>query len=101
MIVDRITAGTDPAKPIAFTLGRNCNGAHALLGDHWIPVRKAVLEVLKRHFMVVLRVIDEYLTSLMCHDCHNTGKLIPGGVNLIGSTALALVVTWIATSTLS
>jgi transposase len=34
---------------------------------------KAVLDVLKRHFKVVL--IDEYLTSQMCHNCHN--KLIP------------------------
>jgi transposase len=32
-----------------------------------------VLDILKRHFMVVL--IDKYLTSQMCHSCHN--KLIP------------------------
>jgi transposase len=41
-------------------------------------VCKAVLDILKRHFMVVL--IDEYLTVLtsqMCHSCYNNLKLIP------------------------
>jgi hypothetical protein len=73
-ILDMITEVTvDPAKPIVIALGQNNKGARACLGDRWMPVCKAVLDILKRHFMVVLT--DEYLTSQMCHSCHN--KLIP------------------------
>jgi hypothetical protein len=67
MIIDMLTAGTDPTKPTIFALGRNYKGTRARLqvDDRWTPVCKAVLDVLlKRHFMVVL--IDEYLTPQMC-----------------------------------
>jgi hypothetical protein len=36
MIVDRITAGMDLAKPIVFALGRNYKCV--CLGDRWMPV---------------------------------------------------------------
>jgi hypothetical protein len=75
-ILDIITeVAVDPAKPIVIALGWNYKGAHARLGAWWTPVCKAVLDVLKRNFMVLLPVIDEYLTSQMCHDCHN--KMVP------------------------
>jgi hypothetical protein len=71
-ILDMISfAGAAPTKPTA--LKRNYKGMRARLGDKWTPVCKAVLDVLKRNFMVVL--IDEYLTSQMCHSCHN--KMVP------------------------
>jgi Putative transposase DNA-binding domain len=76
MIVDMIQAGTDPTEPIVFALGRNYKGAHARLGDKRTPVCKAVLDVLKRNFKFMVVLPDEYLTSQMCHSCHN--KLIPG-----------------------
>lgn len=72
-IEDMIKKGTDSTKPIVIALGRNYKGTRARLGDKWTPVCKAVLDVLKQRFMVVL--IDEYLTSQMCHGCHN--KLVP------------------------
>jgi hypothetical protein len=75
MVTQAVSTGMDPAKPIVIALGRNYKGARASLGDRWTqtPVCKAVLDILKRHFMVVL--IDEYLMSQMCDSCHN--KLIP------------------------
>jgi hypothetical protein len=51
---------------------------------------KAVLDVLKRHFMVVL--IDEYLTSHMYKQLLRQAEP--------SDTALTVVVTWIATATL-
>jgi hypothetical protein len=90
----------DPAKPIVIALGRNYKGARACPGDRWMPVCKAVLDILKRHFMVVL--IDEYLTSQMCHSCHNnlsTSSSL-GLVNLVRSTAPTENVMWIVTSML-
>jgi hypothetical protein len=72
-IVDMIQAGTNASKPIVIALGRNYKGARARCGDKWTPVCKAVLDMLARKFTVVL--IDEYLTSQMCHSCHN--KLVP------------------------
>jgi hypothetical protein len=73
MVTQAVSTGMGPAKPIVIALGQKYKGACACLGDRWTPVCKAVLDILKRHFMVVL--IDEYLTSQMCHSCHN--KLIP------------------------
>jgi transposase len=43
--------------------------------DKRTPVCKAVLDVLKHNFKFMVVLTDEYLTSQMCHDCHN--KLIP------------------------
>jgi hypothetical protein len=63
----------DPTKRTVIALGRNYKGARACLGDRWTPVCKPVLDVLKCNFMVVL--VDEYLTSQMCHSCHN--KMVP------------------------
>jgi hypothetical protein len=96
-ILDMITeVAVDPAKLIVIALGWKYKGARAHLGDRWTPVCKAVLDVLERNFMVVL--IDEYLTSQMCHDCHN--KMVPARVTSRKSTATTAVVMWIAMSTL-
>jgi hypothetical protein len=64
-----------PSQPSSLWEGttKGCVALCARLGDKWTPVCKAVLDVLKRNFMVVL--IDEYLTSQMCHSCHN--KMVP------------------------
>jgi hypothetical protein len=71
MVITKV--GEDRANPVVIALGRNYTGARTCLGDCWTPVCKAVPDALKRNFMVVL--IDEYLTSQMCHSCHNTGSL--------------------------
>jgi hypothetical protein len=97
MVTQAVSTGMDPAKPIVIALGRNYKGAHACLGDRWTPVCKVVSDILKCHFMVVL--IDEYLTSQMCHSCHN--KLIPqfGEPRESTDTAPTVNVMWIVTST--
>ena len=68
MVTQAVSMDMDPTKPIVIALGRNYKGMRARLGDKCTPVCKAVLDILKRHFMVVL--IDEYLTSQMCNSCH-------------------------------
>jgi hypothetical protein len=68
------SAGAHPTKPIIIALRRDYKGGRAGLGDKCTPVCKAVLHILKHNFMVVL--IDEYLTSKMCHSCHN--KMVQG-----------------------
>jgi hypothetical protein len=57
--LDMITkVAVDPAKPIVIALGWNYKGARAHLGAWWTPICKAVLDVLKCNFRVVL--IDEH-----------------------------------------